>query len=340
MDASQDKAIEARFRNHTDQVNWDTALIERMSQDKFTKELIPFNLGKAVLQRDPASNVSLKAGDVVTILSHKDLAVPIEKQSRLVRIEGEVAAPGIYNALPGETLPQIVKRIGGLSAQAYVYGSEFNRESVRLRQQENLDNLIRRLESTVQGRTKTGNASGQDAAAVAILMQQEQTQIQAQINKLKSLKSSGRLALEMDPMATSIAGLPNLPLEDGDRFFVPPVPGYVAAAGAVYNENAVIYRPGKTVGDVVRAAGLTDEAEAGSAFVLRADGSVVAKRDRGSLFGSGFESMAVMPGDTLVVPAKVDREDGYSFTVRAMKDWTQIFSNLGIGAAAIKSLRN
>ncbi|WP_293663224.1 polysaccharide biosynthesis/export family protein, partial [Rhodoferax sp. OV413] len=221
MGAAQDEAIESRFRSRADQVNWDTALIERMSQDKFTKELIPFNLGKAVLQRDPASNLSLKAGDVVTILSHKDLAVPMEKQSRLVRVEGEVAAPGLYNALPGETLPQLVKRIGGLSAQAYLYGSELNRESVRLRQQENLDSLVRRLESSLQGRTKTGNANGQDAAAAAILMQQEQSQIQSQINKLKSLKSNGRLALEMDPAATTIAGLPNLPLEDGDRFFVP-----------------------------------------------------------------------------------------------------------------------
>jgi hypothetical protein len=47
-----------------------------------------------------------------------------------------------------------------------------------------------------------------------------------------------------------------------------------------------------------------------------------------------------MPGDTLIVPAKVDRESTYNFVVRALRDWTQIFSNLGIGAAAIKTLRN
>ena len=42
----------------------------------------------------------------------------------------------------------------------------------------------------------------------------------------------------------------------------------------------------------------------------------------------------------LIVPAKVDRESTYNFVVRALRDWTQIFSNLGIGAAAIKTLRN
>ena len=47
-----------------------------------------------------------------------------------------------------------------------------------------------------------------------------------------------------------------------------------------------------------------------------------------------------MPGDTLIVPAKVDRESTYNFVVRGLRDWTQIFANLGIGAAAIRTLRN
>ena len=46
----------------------------------------------------------------------------------------------------------------------------------------------------------------------------------------------------------------------------------------------------------------------------------------------------VMPGDTVVVPSKIDRESTYNFAVRALKDWTMIISNLGIGAAAIKTL--
>lgn len=341
VNGAEDQLIESRMRNMADQINWDYAVVERMSKDKLSTELIPFNLGKAVIQRDPGQNIALEPGDIITILSQKDLAVPQEKQSRLVRVEGEVAVPGIYQAHPGETLPQLIKRIGGLSAQAYLFGTEFNRESVRARQQENLGALIRRLESQLQGQVQGITATnGQDAAAAAALMQQQQAQLQSQITRLKSLKSNGRLTLELDPSARALATLPALPLEDGDRIYVPAAPGYVAALGAVNNENALIYKPGKTVGDVVRAAGTTDDAETDSTFVLRADGSVVSKKDRGGFFGGGFESLAVMPGDTLVVPAKLDRESGYAFTVRALKDWTQIISNLGIGAAAIKTLRN
>jgi hypothetical protein len=127
-------------------------------------------------------------------------------------------------------------------------------------------------------------------------------------------------------------------LEDGDTFMVPSRPAFVAAAGSVNNDNVFVYKSGKTVGDIIRAAGLTEDAEPSEAFVLRADGSILSRQGQG-WFGS-FEGTKIMPGDTLVVPPKVDRENRYNFIVRGLRDWTQIFSNLGIGAAAIRTLRN
>ena len=334
--------ISSRVRGIADQVNWEYAVIERMDRNQLSTVLVPFNLGKAVLQRDPASNLLLQAGDVVTILSQTDLRLPQDRQSRLVRVEGEVAAPGVYQAQPGETLPQLLRRVGGLTPQAYVFGAELSRESVRVRQQQNLDVLIRRLEAQSQAQSSSiaSNRGAESAAQAQVLLQQQQAQLKSQIERLKALKSNGRLALELDPQAQTLATFPALPLEDGDHILIPSVPGFVSALGSVNNENVFIYRQGKTVGDIIKSAGLTEDAEPSQAFVLRADGSIVARRDRGGLFGGGFESLAIMPGDTVVVPAQLDRESGYSFTVRAMKDWTQILANLGIGAAAIKSLRN
>jgi hypothetical protein len=65
---------------------------------------------------------------------------------------------------------------------------------------------------------------------------------------------------------------------------------------------------------------------------------VLTKRDRAGWFGGSFESTPIMPGDTLVVPAKVDVESTYNFTIRALKDWTQIFANFGLGVVAAKQL--
>ena len=350
-----------RVRSMVDQINWDYAVIERLNKTELRTELLPFNLSKAVLQKDPAHNLMLQPGDVITIMGSKDLRLSTERQTRLVRVEGEVAAPGIYQSQPGETLPQLIARIGGLTPQAYLFGAEFTRESVRKQQQQNLDLVIRRLEAQAQSASVTlvANLTGERAAQAAGLQQQQQAQQRAQIDKLKTMRSQGRVSLELETAGlgeampdrglareslsakaaqNQLSALPNLPLEDGDAILVPTTPAFVSAAGSVNNENVMIYKAGRTVGDVMKAAGLTEDAEASEAFVLRADGSVLGRRAAG--FFSSFESIKVMPGDTVIVPAKVDRESGYNFLVRGLRDWTQIFSNLGIGAAAIRTLRN
>jgi protein involved in polysaccharide export with SLBB domain len=311
--------------------------VERLNAKDLRVELIPFNLGKAVLQQDPANNLLLQPGDVVTILSSTDLLLPSERKTSLVRIEGEVAAPGVYQTRPGETLPKLLERVGGLTPQAYLYGTEFTRESVRKQQQENLDLVIRRLEAqgVSAGATLSANITGERAAQAATLQQQQQQQMQSQIARLKAFKSKGRVSLELDADAKN---LPNLPLEDGDTILVPTLPAFVAAAGSVNNDNVFIYRPGKTVADVLASAGLNEDSDSSEAFVLRADGSIFGRKSTG-LF-SKFEGTKLMPGDTVVVPSKVDRESGYNILMRGLRDWTQIFSNLGIGAAAIKTLKN
>ena len=329
--------VAGRINSMVDQINWDYAVVERLNTKDLRVELIPFNLGKAVVQKDPAHNLELQPGDVVTILSSTDVQLPAERKTRLVRIEGEVAAPGVYQTKPGETLPQLLQRVGGLTPQAYLYGTEFTRESVRKQQQENLEQVIRRLEAqgVSAGATLAANLTGDRASQASTLQQQQQQQMQAQIARLKAMKSKGRVSLELD---ADKQVLPNLPLEDGDTILVPTLPAFVAAAGSVNNDNVFIYRNGKTVADVLAAAGLSEDSEPNEAFVLRADGSIFSRKTSG--WFSRFEGAKLMPGDTVVVPSKVDRESGYNTLMRGLRDWTQIFSNLGIGAAAIKTLRN
>lgn len=323
------------------QINWDYAVIERINPLTLQVELVDFNLG-LMLKGDERHNLMLQPGDTVTILSDDDLRLPETKRSRLVRVEGEVMTPGLYEALPGETLPQLLTRIGGLTEQAYLYGLEFTREEVRNQQQANLARLVARLESNLlsQSNEAVSNVSGDNAAQAAAMVQIQRDAQKQQLARLRTLKSNGRVALELPTKATSLSALPDLPLEDGDRVVVPSVPSFVSAFGAVNNENVFIFRNDRTVDDVLRLAGLTEDAEPNQAFVLRADGTVVARRDFVGLWGSGggFESLALMPGDTVVVPYKLDRESRWSFITRGLKDWTQILSNLGLGVAAWRSL--
>lgn len=334
------KGISGRVRNMVDQVNWDYAVVERLDKKHLRTVLIPFNLGRAVLYGDEAENILLQAGDIVTVLSEKDLKLPEERQTRLVRVEGEVAAPGIYQLLPGETLNQLLTRIGGVTPQAYLYGMQVRREAVRQSQQENLDLLIRRLESQQQSQMLylLANRSSSDMGSQAAIMEQQQKMAQTQIAALRKLRSNGRIALELDPKNAVLTNLPDLPLEDKDHIFVPRTPAFVSVAGAVNNENVFIYKPGRTVGEVIKVAGLREEADKKQMFVLRADGSIATGKN-GGWFGS-VAGVELMPGDTIIVPEKLDRESTRSFVMRQFKDVTQILSQFGLGVAAIKVIKD
>jgi len=111
-------------------------------------------------------------------------------------------------------------------------------------------------------------------------------------------------------------------------------------AGAVVNSNAFLWKPGRTAGDYVRLAGLDEAADMSNMFVLRADGTVVSGNERRGFFGYGdIDSQVLQPGDAVVVPNQLDYETWGRALVRNLKDWSQIFSQFGLGAAAIKSLQ-
>ncbi len=323
-----------------DELNWDYAVVERLNPKDLSTEVIPFNLGKAVLQGDAASNIELQAGDVVTIYSQKDIRVPVSRQTRLVSIEGEVVSPGVYQLQPGDTLKILIQRAGSLTPQAYLYGLEFSREDTRRRQRENLTAAISRLESlsAVQAARDAANRRD-DATAAASSAAVSNAATQAQLARLRSVQPNGRIALELEAETTLASALPDVPLEGGDRVVVPPRPGFVTVAGAVVNSNAFLWRPARTAGEYLRLAGADEAADPSNMFILRADGTVSHAGDKRGLFGrTSLESQVMQPGDALIVPNQLDFETWGRAFVRNLKDFSQIFSGFGIGIAAINSI--
>ena len=338
---AEDRAIVARSQRAPaalfEELNWDYATIERLTPDLST-QVIAFNLGKAVLQGDDGSNVALEPGDVVTVYSQKDVRVPVARQTRLVGLEGEVNAPGVYQLQPGETLKQLIARAGGFTPQAYVYGLDLSREETRARQRENLATAISRLESLSAVQAARDSANRRDDPTIGAV---SSAAAQAQLTRLSRIQPNGRIALELTPEIRSIDALPDLPLEHGDRINVPPRPGFITVAGAVVNSNAFVWKPGRTAGDYLRLAGADEAADTDNMFILRADGTVNSAVDKRGFFGrGGIESEVLQPGDALVVPNQLDFETWGRALVRNLKDFAQIVSGFGIGIAAIHSLNN
>lgn len=326
-------------KNTLTEINWDYASIERLDPGAVKTRLIPFNLSQAVKAKDPAHDHVLQAGDVVTVFGVDDIPVALEKRSQFVRIGGEVKVPGIYEVQPGETLPQLLARAGGPTRDAYLYGSVLVRESTRAQQQENLNASIRRMEAQVMSQSMTLQQNVTDKDNLPQAQAQMASQRQA-LERMKSLKASGRIALEMNPERPE---LPAITLQDGDSITVPSRPSFVGVFGAVLTENAFIHRAGATVGDYIERAGPIREADLDAAMLVRSDGTVQANRAQRNWIGLGnhsFMNTVVQPGDSIFVPEVLDRRSAYTQFIQGAKDWTQLFYQFGLGAAAVKTLRN
>ena len=120
--------------------------------------------------------------------------------------------------------------------------------------------------------------------------------------------------------------VPDIALEDGDRFVVPRVPANVTVEGQVYNANAFVYTPGQHVIDYLKRAGGPDrEADKKRMFLLHADGSVVSRQY------DNVGQSPIYPGDTIVVPPILDKRA----LLQKIATIAQTIANLGIGIAAI-----
>ena len=326
--------LAADVRRLADEINWDYAVIERLNPGDLTTSLIPFNLGKAVLDNDASQNLALKPGDVVTVFSKSDVGAPAQRRAIVVSLEGEFNHAGVYQANAGETLRQLVARVGGVTPGAYLFGAEFTRESTRKNQEERLKQALLQYEQDIQraAATRARNVTNPEEA---VSLKAEADAQQATLARLRTLQPSGRIVLEL-PENAQVADFPEIALEDGDRLVIPQRPSMVTVFGRVYNEAAFLYKEDKSVSDyLAQAGGPRKEADKGSIYLLRADGSVISKRSSGILLSS-LDSFHPMPGDTIVVPEDLTR----TTLAKDLRDWTQIFYQFGLGAAALAVIKN
>lgn len=278
-----------------------------------------------------ASRLKLQAGEVLRVHSLSELNLPTLAGARRIRVEGEVQRPGDY-VLPAQaTLRDAVAAAGGLTPQAYLFGAEFNRESVRQSQLEAYDRSLRELEAeftraAVTRRERLGPPEEQANPAQPLIHSRI-------LERLRQVQPTGRVVLQLEPDAKD---LPAVSLEDGDRLLVPSRSSSVHVYGSVFNTGSFLFQPGKKVGDYLRqAGGATRNADTAEVFVLRADGSVVsARHSESGWWRQGLQNLPALPGDTVFMPEELDKVRWSS----VLKDWALIVSQFGLGAVALKNL--
>ncbi len=255
--------------------------------------------------------------------------VPAWNSEWTVTLEGEVLFPGEYRIRRGENLLQLLERAGGLTEDAFPEGAIFLRESLRLREQEQMDVLANRMEADLASLSlESANTTGADTLSTG----------RALLEQLRGSEATGRLVLDIENLSAGaskgeVAG--SLELRDKDRLLVPTQSQVVTVIGETQQNTSHLFQAGLSRdGYIDRSGGLTRRADKKLIYVVRASGAVIAG-NRSKWFGRRG-SVEIRPGDTIVVPLELDR-------IRPLEFWgsvTQILYQAAIAVAAIQTFSN
>ncbi len=281
-------------------------------------ELIEIDLAKA-MAGDPADDIELRPFDYLVI---KEL--PLWGAQEYVELLGEVRFPGRYPIQRGETLKSVVARAGGLTELAFARGTVFTRVSLKERERKQISELTNRLQTDLAQVSLMAAQEARGDAAQALAVGQQLLQ------NLSDAEPVGRLVIHLERTLAAAEGAPeDIILKDGDQLLVPRVTQEVTVIGEVQSPTSHLYAKNLRRTEYIDlSGGMTQRADKGRIYVVRADGSVVTGSD--SWFG-GAEAME--PGDTIVVPLDAER-------MRALPLWTAVTTiiyNLAVAVAAVNS---
>jgi polysaccharide export outer membrane protein len=304
-----------------------------------TTEKVEVNL-EAAVAGDPAANVELADNDHLLIRPIPEVAM-----DHKIEITGEVRFPGEYPIVRGEKLSDVLERAGGFTSRAYPHGAVFTRVSAKVVQREKLDRLIDEMQKSVLA--DSDRAIGGALSADEAKSYQESLRVREELlAKLKSAKVDGRVIIHLADLKKLKGSQYDMTLEDGDKLTIPDTPGIVSVLGEVYNPASIVFQPGKTVNYYLnRVGGPNVEADTKAMSVIRADGTVISNTQKNPqdvnwdsggnrwVFG-GFNDLSIEPGDSIVVPRKIDR----FFWLRTTKDITQILFQIAVSAGIVLAI--
>jgi polysaccharide export outer membrane protein len=297
-----------------------------------------FDLAKA-LSGDPQSNVELKPYDVVMVKRLNNW-----RTERFVNIQGEVTFPGKYFVRSGETLASLIERAGGYAQRAYLRGAVFTRIRVKETQRKALDELILRLEKDIA----SAGAAAAETSLTADVVAAKKAELESKqkfVEVLKKTEPTGRMAIKLSHLRLLKGSEFDVELEDGDALYIPVKSSAITVAGSTMSQASFVYVDSMDYKSYIEmAGGFTRYADSGNVFILKVDGTAQKagsryvgwseSRSRWEVTGFQEETRELEPGDTIIVPEKVER----IAWLRELKDWTQTLMQLAIMGASMRYL--
>lgn len=253
-----------------------------------------------------------------------DLIYIREYPYRQARITGAVLKPGSYTMAAGETIDDLIKKAGGFTENAYLFGAiyqnqdakEINKKSAEILYQEFLDNILAVSQQNI--------SQSFDLTPIVKLTEE-----------IKNTEPNGRVVIDL--INDETIDLYNV--KEGDELFIPEKNNVVYVYGETSSEGAVMYREDQGVNYfVAKSGGFKKFADKQSIYILHPNGESQLYTNKRNIFESSPASdVKIYPGSIIFVPRELDESTPRRLAAQA---YVSILGNLGIALASLSSINN
>lgn len=215
---------------------------------------------------------------------------------KTVEILGYVKNPGVLKLRPDMKLLDAIKTAGGLSKEGYLKGLVLLRPSISEEQRKILEKAMLDLNK--------GILEAENKSQIVFEQNKNFLTTQKELVKIMEKRTNteyGRISLNIKTNnPDELSEQENIPLQDGDKIYIPIQPTHIMIIGEVLNPSAIAFSSGKNLINYVEdVGGFTKEADKGKIYITKANGfsQKIAKNDKTSL----------EPGDSIIIPRKISK---------------------------------
>ena len=239
-------------------------------------------------------------------------------------ISGAVLKPGTYTMAAGETLSDLIKKAGGFTENAYIFGAVYENKDAELINKRSKDVLYQDFLDNILAVSQINIGQNLDLTPIVQLTKE-----------IKDSNSNGRVVVDL----LNESDINSYTVKANDKLFIPELSNVVYVYGETSSEGAVMFDSDRGVEFFVnKSGGFNKFADRKSVYILHPNGESQLYSAKRSIFESNPRSeIKIYPGSIIFVPKVLDESTPRRLATQA---YVSILGNLGIALASLSSINN
>ena len=240
-----------------------------------------------------------------------------------IEITGSVKKPGKYSISSNDKISDVIKRAGGYSESAYIFGGALYRDKAKKLEKKYAENAYNSLIKYLASDPKLLNSQG--ASYLPLVL-----------SEIKNIKPSGRVTTEFNLQILKNNPIRDIYVNDKDKIHIPKLDMSVFIYGEVSNPGSIPFVDGKDFNYYINnSGGINKYAENNFIYIVTPDG--IASRISRKRISSFLEPVYdIYPGSVIYIPREVGAIRGVDFYATV----APVFSSLALSIASLNAIND